>query len=782
MKRLFGVLLLLSILSNQMMGQSGRIFGVIQDSISSQPLEFTTVMLYSSSDDEAIQGTTSNTEGGFAIEGVEVGKYYALFSFVGYKQKRIDNVIVDENNLDVDMAVVSLAMSQAFLKEVSIDGSRPAIEYKIDKKVISVSKQLASEGGNAIDVLESAANLRVDINGDVSLRGSKGISVLIDGKPTILSPSEALRQIPAKTIDRIEIITNPAADFDASGSAGIINIISRKDKLEGMSASASFQVGTFNEIGGDVYLKLNRKKFSTYLSVDYAKYNMPGTLSKERNTMVNDTIYKTTGIGTDDTGVLSSGLSAGIEFSPSDFDILSVDVSYRAYDYHETSDINIEESAVPGNGVRSSINSYDAQQKGNVFTVESFYKRLFAKSGHSIKASFSYDYSTGEEYPISELLLSSNDIIDGKKNYETGTADIYRFKVDYDLPIGENGEFTAGLQSKLAIYHDDTGFDAYDTINNEYEVQPNFTNQTDYLRNIHSAYSMFSSEIGKFGYQIGIRGEFTDRNIESTSVDTKYTYNKLDFFPSLHLSYDIKEETQLFASYSRRIDRPRSVWLEPFLTWNNVFNVSSGNPNLIPEYVDSYELGYLKRFDDNIFSVETYYKISDNKTESIYGVYEENVMYKTYLNIGKDYSLGAEITFGYQALEWWEFDIIGELYNYRVEGEFEGVDLSNETNSWSARFNNTFKLFKVVKFHLNSVYDGVVVDAQGKTEPYFRIDAALKTSFWDNRISASLKVRDVFDTALLEYNSEGPRFNSYYTAEYDNPSIIFSVSYNFDNQ
>lgn len=774
--------MVLIVFGHHLYGQTGIAFGVVKDSTNNEPLEYTTVMLYKSVNDEAITGSITDHTGAFNITPLSPGEYYALISFVGYKTKRIDSVSISSENLKINFNTVYLQRSHAILNEISIDGSRPSIDYRIDKKVISVSKQLAAQSGSAVNILESVASVQVDINGNVRLRGSTGLSVLIDGKPTLLSPGDALRQIPAKTIESIEIITNPSAKFDAEGSAGIINIISRKDKLEGVNAYANLVVGSFGRFGADFLIKYKQKNYNIYLGVDYNKRGSPGKRSRDRTTLDKDTIFRTTANGNYTNDRTNAVVRAGIEFSPAKNDILSLELSYKNWKREKTSTMDINEWTIPGDSKVINTNFETQNPGGDIFTLKSFYKRLFAKKGHQIKATFSYDYQYGEDNPVNELKSSELKIVDGKKNFETGTADLFRLKVDYDLPIAENGKFEAGLQSRFELYHDDTGLEIYNVQDGEYQVQPDFTQHTDYLRNIHSFYAMFGSEIGNFGYQFGFRGEFTDRNIENSSNPEPFTFNKLDFFPSLHFSYDLKEKNQLFASYSRRIDRPRSTWLEPFFTWDDAFNISRGNPELIPEYVDSYELGYLKKFNRNMISLESYYRVSHNKTELISGVLEDNIFLWTYGNVGRDFSLGLEFTFSYRLFEWWDFDLLGEFFNYRIEGKVADIDFSNETNSWSARFNSTFTIYKSLRLQINNMYIGPLVDAQGRFEGYYRLNAAIKTTFWDKRVSAVLEFRDVFSSVKREYNSEGPRFKTNFITQRDTPQIMFSISYRFDNQ
>jgi len=216
----------------------------------------------------------------------------------------------------------------------------------------------------------------------------------------------------------------------------------------------------------------------------------------------------------------------------------------------------------------------------------------------------------------------------------------------------------------------------------EYEIQPAYSHKTNYARNIHSLYTLYAGETGNFGYQGGLRGEYTWRNIESTGESMPFTIDRWDIFPTLHISYNLPKENQVMGSYARRIERPRGWYLEPFLTWTDAYNVRQGNPELQPEYIDSYEIAYLKKFDKNFVSLESYYRVTHNKTERVRSVYSENVMLSTIENVGEDYSLGIEFMLNYKVFKWWQFDLMANFYKYKVEGVLYDVDFSNESNKF----------------------------------------------------------------------------------------------------
>ena len=236
------------------------------------------------------------------------------------------------------------------------------------------------------------------------------------------------------------------------------------------------------------------------------------------------------------------------------------------------------------------------------------------------------------------------------------------------------------------------------------------------------------------------------------------------------------------ASYARRIQRSRGWYLEPFITWVDAFNVRQGNPDLLPEYIDSYELGYLKKIGkSNMISLESYYRITDNKVERVRSVYQENVMISNPENVGKDYSLGLEFMFSSNLFKWWEIDLMGDFHKYKVEGILYELYFSNTSNNWSSRFNNTFIISKNTKFQINSMYNGPSARAQGESAGYYMVNAAVRQSFLDRKLSLVLQVRDIFSSAKHEFTSEGPDFYNYSEYRREAPIVTLTMSYRFNN-
>lgn len=760
--------------------KAGLITGQINDSVTHEHIEYATVALFRESDNELAGGTITKRNGRFYLGSLKSGDYYLRISFLGYEDKFIRNITIGPPNYTAALGKIEIHPNITSLKEVVIDGSTPRIDYKIDKKVINVGKQITSISGTAVDVLENVPSVKVDIEGNVSLRGSTGFQVLIDGRPSILEANEALQQIPASTIDNIEIITNPSAKFDPDGTAGIINIITKKNKLNGFSGIVNANVGLDEKYGGDFLLNYKKRNLNLFVGADYNVRNFPGERTEERYTFFEDTTFLTAMNGDNNRGRTRWGIRTGLDYNIGTSNLIGISLRYGDRRFDGNTHSNYVESTIPGSMVNRYTNFDETKRGGQFYDLQANYQKKFYKKGHQLIAEFSYAGRDTEDNSTNELRDENGIVVDGKKNYEAGPALRIRGKIDYTLPLSKTDKFEAGYQARYSDSEEATSLEILNLETGDYEEQEEFTVNTTYLRNIHSLYSMYAGELGNLGYQGGLRAEYTFRDV--VSGGQKFGIDRWDFFPSAHLSYKFPKEHQLMASYTRRIDRPRGWYLEPFITWQDAFTVRQGNPDLQPEYIDSYEMSYLKKFEENLLlSLEGYYRVTHNKVERVRSVYEENIMLLSIENVGKDFSLGMEFLLSYSPFEWWDLDIMGDFFSYRVEGVLYDQDFSNQSNNWSSRLNSTFKIKENSQFQLNSMYNGPSVTAQGRTEGYYMVNAAFRQNFMDNKLSLILQGRDIFATARREFSSEGPDFRTKSEFIRRAPMLTLSISYKFNN-
>ncbi len=760
---------------------SGNIMGTILDRETNEPIEYASVAVFKKENQELIAGTITGQDGRYLIKGLENGLYYIEITFVGYDKKILENIEINSRGAKIDLGDIRLTRSIAKLNEVEVVADEMSVEFKIDKKVINVSQQLTAVSGTAVDILENLPSITVDAAGNVSLRGSTGILVLIDGRLTVLEPSEALHQMPSNIIDKIEIITNPSARYNPDGTAGIINIVTKKNKLKGLSGNINLNVGNYNRYGGNLLLNYASKKWNVFLGADVNNIERPGYLFQERITYKNDTTYFTRSEGEENRKRHLWLIRGAMGYRLSDKDYADFEFYVGNNMYESSEDLDYEEGIKPA-GINNEYASFQYRKiGGDFYSLNGSYQHDFNEKGHKIVAQVQYRARESSESTQNDLTNTSGNIISGQLNIETGPVAILQTNVDYTLPLESGNKFEAGYQSRLGKGNDKTDLYWYNPGTGEYELQPQYSNDTDYRRDIHSLYAIFGGNKGLFGYQLGFRGEYTYRVVSLTSEPDDYIIDRFDYFPSVHLSLKIPERQRVLASYSRRIQRPRSWYLEPFITWRDAFNVRQGKPGLQPEYIDAMEIGYNLDMGDHTFAFEGYYRITNNKTEWIRSVYYENVMMYSPENVGKDYALGGEISLAFNFFKWWKIDLSGNFYNYRLNGSYGDQVFDRQSFNWTMRLGNTFRLFKGNRIQFYSRYNSATVTAQGTRGDYWIADLAMSQQFWKKRMTGILQVWDIFGKVTRDQMSSGPDFYNYNESYAYAPRLSFTLKYSFNN-
>ncbi|MBN2167407.1 MAG: TonB-dependent receptor [Marinilabiliaceae bacterium] len=762
------------------------LLGKVKDGKSGEFIEYATIALYKQSDKSVVDGTVTNVDGDFQITRVASGLYYAEVSYLGYNTKTISDIEIEHGKGAVDLGVIVLSPSAETLNEIEVIGERKSFEYKIDKKVINVGKQFSSASMSAIEVLENVPSVKVDIEGNVSLRGSSGFTVLIDGKPTMLDPSDALQQIPANTIENIEIITNPSAKYQPDGTAGIINVITKGNKLLGVNGQLTLHGGMYNRKGGELLLNYRSNKVNYFLSTDYNYNEHPGNSSSERITYLGDEFSSLISNGNSDRQRERWSFNGGVDIDISEKDILSLG---GRYGFRQGSNDGITSYRKFSSSLiidtiwnETYYDSYeDSYRDGDFFSFSGNYQHQFKTEGHDLKFQFNYGKRTGDERSMNETLNELQEPVDGRINYESGPGERTEIRLDYTLPFNNKNKLEVGYQGRYSYGIDNTGVDSLDISSLDYVRLSKYGNSTSYDEDITGLYGIYSGEQGFFGYQIGLRSEYTSRMIKTTTDDNKFTIDDWDFFPTLHLSYNFPNDHQVMASYSRRIERPRGWQLEPFITWRGAYSVRMGNPDLKSQYIDSYEIGYLKEMESAYFSLEGYYRHTNNKIEFIQSVYTKDVLMSKPQNVGDDNALGVEASVNITKIKWWEMNLMGDVYNYNIEGERNGVDFSNSSFNWGARLNNTFKLPLKSQLQFNMRYNSPSVTAQGRDEGFFEFNSAYRIDLFKRKVSAIIEVRDLFATAKHERTLKDDSFYSHYVYEHQSPFVSFTISYRINN-
>ncbi|MBN2395645.1 MAG: TonB-dependent receptor family protein, partial [Candidatus Atribacteria bacterium] len=404
----------------------------------------------------------------------------------------------------------------------------------------------------------------------------------------------------------------------------------------------------------------------------------------------------------------------------------------------------------------------------------------FNDSGHELQANFSVGHREGNEESITELW--ENGIIqDGKKNTETGPGNRLNGKIEYKLPFNQFSKFESGWEGNYHLHDENSGFYSFDTVGQIYQFQPLYSHDVKSSQNVQAVYSLYSNKISDFGFQLGMRGEYTLQKIEILDLNNTFKIDKFDYFPSIHMSYQLGGGHQVMGSYARRIHRPRMWDLEPYEVWMDANNIRKGNPNLIPEYIDSYELGLQTFIGPVVLSSELYYRVTNNRMERIRSVYAEKITLNTIDNVGKDYSLGAEFLVNIDPIGFWNVNLMGNLYNYKIEGVLYNAPFSQESFNWRLRINNILKFGKDTQIQLNASYNSPSVTAQGRREGFLTTDLAFRQDFLGDFLTLTLQIRDLFGTSNHEFTSEGIDFYKYNYFEREAPMVLLNLKLNINH-
>lgn len=771
-------------------GEKSVIKGIIIDEATQTPMEFANIAVYDHNDSTLITGGITNQQGEFEVTGMGLGEFYLVANFVGFKKKDIANILLDKDNPSADLGKITLNPSSVELGSVNVVADKAPIEYKLDKKVVNVSQVISAIGGTAVDVLENTPSVQVDIEGNVSLRGSSNFTVLIDGRPSVLSGSEALRQIPSSAIENIEIITNPSAKYDPEGTTGIINLVMKKNSMNGLNGIVNASVGSREKYRGDFTLNYRTEKFNVFAGADWRDETSFGSMRIERETMLGDT---TSFLEIDgQRNYIRSGhnFKAGIDLFLSDNTTLTLAGEQgKSKGKQDGRDGETRSYTIPASEEIYSVTEEFSLRESDFYSLNMNFQHKFNDEGHRIEAYAIYSSEqTDDEETEAEILSDANfnptgEFIDRVSGLETEEEKEFEFKLDYTWPFSEDGRLEAGMQNSLESEIEGLAFRDFNLVTNEWEINEEFSSTTDFRRDIHAIYTTFSNKLGGLQYMAGLRGELILRDIKNTNAEQASTLNRFDVFPSLHLSYPVTEKTELMASYGRRINRPSGRDLDPIPSYYNRYTIRYGNPDLEPEYTNSYEVGAMQRLGEgrSYLSLDAFHRVTNNKIDGIQTLRDDGVFILRTDNFDNDFATGLEMTGNFEFAEWIVLNASMTMYNYKISGILNGESFTRESTNWNGRGNTTFKFSDNSRAQIMAYYRGPSVSAQGESKASFFTSVSYRHEFLDRKLSATLSVRDPLGTAQFERISYGDNFESYFRWKREPRVVMLTLSYRINN-
>lgn len=589
-----------------------EIFGTIVEEETGQAVPYATVVVYKNGSKEIVSGATSDDNGNFSLY-TKASDFYVEISFMGYKTKVLNNLSAVNNK--INLGVISLSQDNLALEEVVVTGEVSKTVFKLDKRVFNVGSDISSTGASALEVLGNVPSVNVSIEGEISLRGSTGVQILINGKPSVLADesSNALGTLTADMIESIEVITNPSAKYEASGTAGILNIILKKEEKEGWNGSISANTGTPDNHSMGISLNRRTEKFNLFTQMGVGYRSLPRD-SINTNLISNEEIFSN---GTAYRDEMFYNITLGTDYHINERNVLTLSGNFAYEIEDQPSETNFKFFDSNNTLVSSWLRNETTKATNPKYQYEFNYKKEFKNSKeHTLQLSALGSFFGKEQSSQFTNSTLSGEDPDSDQQTETEFQQAeYTFKADYTNPITTEYTLEAGAQYVINDVGND--YEVRDFINGNYVTNPNLTNNFEYDQKVLGVYITGAYELEKWGVKLGLRVENTDLSTWLTNTNAYNSRNYTDYFPSLHTSYKINDNVSLQAGYSKRIFRPRLWDLNPFFNIRNNFNIRRGNPNLQPEYTDSFELTGIYKIGKASFSSSIYHKYTTEVVERV---------------------------------------------------------------------------------------------------------------------------------------------------------------------
>ena len=787
-KKLF--LFLFALVAN--MASAQTISGQVKNA-ENLPVEFAAVRLYRTQDSSVAQGIYTSEDGSFLLNKLKPGNYYLKITFSGLEPLNRSGIqLVKGKNLE--LGVLTMQPDSDIVKEMDdivVKGSLDVLKAGIDKKVYSVQEDISTRGGTVNDVLNNIPSIDIDQEGTISLRGDQNVTVLIDGRPSGLVLGDGqnlLDALPANSIERVEVVTNPSAKYDPDGTSGIINIVLKKNKLRGFNGMVSVTAGTGNQYEANAAFSYRNPKINSYFNYSFNYYEGFRNFSSE---LYRDVLADSTTAliqqrqGTDRRS--GNTISVGTDFYLKDRHTLGVSVTGSMGDRLRTGDL--QNRLFNGDDLlvdRWDRISEDPRARKNL-DANLNYTWKFKEDMGEWSTSLNQSYGEGsvqgfyeELYYDNQEVLNGlsplNQRLDNKNSNKITTA-----QTDYSYIFEKiRARMEGGAKVILQEQLNNTYSETMDTLSGNYfeDTLANFDYK--YSGSVYSLYGIFGQELGKFKYQVGVRAEFAVQHPQllSTGENFRTTYQNL--FPSSHLKYEVGENQELSLSYSRRINRPRSRQLNPFTSYADPFNLRSGNPQLTPEYIHSIDFGYSLNYKKVILTTSVYHRRTTDVINRVKYYFENNTAIVTYDNIDKSESTGTEVVLIYKPVKWWK-NTISFNGNYIDYTNLDpNTDWNNDGFNWNVKYIGALDFWdRTASFQLNASYVAPRVSPQGIVQPRTGIDLSLEKRLLNKQLSVGVRVRDVFNTRGFELDLEQEGVRQLAEYKWLTRRVLFNVSYKF---
>ena len=723
------------------------ILGTVIDSELKNPIPYATVIIKNDTG-EFVDGTTTNYDGYYKMDIVQ-GNYEIEVSFMGFITYT-DSLTISTNgttNLKIELKTDKTVLDEV----VVVTAEKTTVEQLIDKKVINVGKDILSAGGSAATVLSQLSEVRADENGNISLRGSKNVNVLVNGKPSPLSTAELLKQIPASEINKIEIITSPSAKYQANGLTGIVNILTKKKIIKGVTFTVNSSLNSLGSYNAGSNITLGRNKTNLRLGGSYDK-NIYESIDNDERTGIQPYIQKNDHNFDGD----FIRFNAGLDWFPNKNDEFSTDISYTNNGHI----LNNENILIQNNITRPQNSVSDHLHK--TFTANVNYRHLFNKDSHYLE--FDAQISDNKNTLTGNFNPNYN-VLDNATN---NTVFISNIAIDYVNKINDKFEIEAGFLSVNDALNNE--LKSYDD-KNQIQDSDVFSNK----QSVNALYSLAKIKLSKFNIQVGLRGEDFLRNADLKSDNVKIKNRYTNLFPSLHVKYTLNDELSFVFGYNRRTSRPHLYNLNPIVSQSDEFQIHQGNPNLEPEFSNNFEVSTRIKKGKFIFSPSSFYRLKDNIIIHVNNINNNGTSVSTYKNQDKSSAYGAEFNVTVRPVKWLSSDFDVNL-NYEILDNPNENQITNRSNNYSVSFRNQITVSKKVKINASWFYYGPGIGFYHTNESLQRVNLGIRYTLFENA-TLSFSANDIFNTYEYRGTLEGDGFKR--TLVHNPKSQTFNLSFSY---
>jgi outer membrane receptor protein involved in Fe transport len=775
------------------------IIGNIVDSKTNEPLEYATIVL-NNQKTKQLSGGITDEKGNFNIK-VNPGIYDISFEFISFKTIKLPNKTI---NSSINFGTIKLSEDSDKLDEIVIIAEKSTVEIRLDKRIYNVGKDMTVKGGSASDVLDNVPSVDVDVEGNVSLRGNENVRILIDGKPSALvglSGTDALRQLPADAIERVEVVTSPSARYDAEGTAGILNIILRKGVAKGFNGSMNATVGDPKQYRIASNVNYRTKKVNFFTNLGYRNSSGPGkyltNLTIFENESLNSLRIEDRDFERNRNGY---NINLGLEYFLSDKSSITGTYFYRDSDNQNLSTNNIRVFDINNVLEFSDVRVQNEDEIDKTSQISLNYTNNINNSGHKLTIDIQHSDSEEIEAALIEDSLALENNITSEKSNNT------LIQTDYVLPIGESMQFELGYRGDFQDLNSNF------LVNRTPELDFNPSNNLIFKQNVNAIYSQFGSKINKFSYLLGLRTEITDVKVRLTNTNENFDYNYSELFPTVNFGFERTENQSFTLGYSRRLRRPRYWYLNPFESRNSQNIIYKGNPGLIPTFTNSFDLGFLQKIGKLTLNSSIYYQHSINAIQRVSrdeirlldGV-NQVITIREPINLASEDRYGFELTANYNPSKKVRFSGSFNVFQQESKGIYEynkftvddlsGAisstpeiqDLGNINSSWFSRFNATFSLPWDMQMQNRLSYRGPRYTAQSESKGIFSTNVAISKDLFSEKGTLVLNVSDLFNSRKWKStnfnpNKENPTSINYQESQWRVRQVSLNFTYRFNQK